>query len=261
MADSSACSSARNAAISPPASLRASRTASSRYTSGIRNHHSSVYDNMGVMPTGHYERLPRKYQADHSFFDEINTQEKAYWLGFIGADGCVRMHVNSPRLEMCLAPKDADHLRLLRTALRSTHKVTAAKTSCRFAICSRRLFDGLGKHGVHPRKTLTYRWPDSLSPELLRHFVRGYFDGDGSFSMTTRNQVVASVVGTEQFLMGLRSYLIRTLGFPENRLRWQTAAPRLSYGGNKQMVRFAHLLYDDATVYLNRKRERVAHLL
>lgn len=200
------------------------------------------------------------YTANHSFFDVIDSEQKAYWLGFIGADGCVRVHGNSPRLEMCLAVKDAEHLRRLRNALESNHKVSAYQTA-RFAICSKSLMNGLVQHGVHPRKSLTYEWPDFLPDNLLRHYLRGYFDGDGSFGITTKDQAVATIVGTEAFLVDCRDYLMRNLGFPKNRLRTTGAAYMLHYGGNKQMKRFAHLLYDNATVCLPRKRDKVAHLL
>lgn len=202
-----------------------------------------------------------RYTINHAFFDDIDSEAKAYWLGFIGADGCVRIHGNSPRLEMCLAPKDAGHLHKLRDALGSNHRVIAGGKSARFAVCSRSLFEGLAKHGIHPRKSLTYEWPDFLADDLVRHYFRGYFDGDGSFGVTTRNQAVATTVGTKPFLRNCRSYLMSALGFSENRLRETGAAYLLTYGGNRQIKRLAHLLYDGAEVYLSRKREKIAHLL
>jgi hypothetical protein len=51
----------------------------------------------------------------------------------------------------------------------------------KLSVASPQLTARLAKHGIFPNKTFTLEWPDHLDPELLRHFLRGYFDGDGSW--------------------------------------------------------------------------------
>ena len=64
--------------------------------------------------------VTRKYVIDHHFFDVINTEEKAYWLGFITADGCV---VSKNRLTINLAVADVAHLEKLNVSLSSDYPI------------------------------------------------------------------------------------------------------------------------------------------
>jgi hypothetical protein len=98
----------------------------------------------------------RIHECDHSFFDVIDTEEKAYWLGMMAADGNVV--TGKPIIKLAFASKDRDHLLKFRTALQSTHAITDYVTKsghpgAKFSIASPQLVDGLAKHGIVPRKT------------------------------------------------------------------------------------------------------------
>jgi hypothetical protein len=58
--------------------------------------------------------------CDYHFFDKINTEEKAYWLGFIAADGCV---TDKGCLQILLSRKDRDHLELFKKHINGEHPV------------------------------------------------------------------------------------------------------------------------------------------
>ena len=143
----------------------------------------------------------QKFSFDVSFFDEINTPEKAYWLGFIYADG---FH-NKYHFQMKLSIKDRDHLMSLRSALKSNHVVHNNLDTTFLRICSKQLCDTLDKLGCITKKSLVIRYPN-IDPLLNKHFIRGVFDGDGCFYQG--NDPTFSIVsGSYKFLFRIRQIL------------------------------------------------------
>jgi hypothetical protein len=220
----------------------------------------------------------RRHDCDHSFFDSIDTEAKAYWLGFLAADGC---NTNG-FMSVSLSSRDRDHLYRFRQDLGSTHPISertdnrsnsfgsAGRKTSTLAIRSPKLTEGLAAHGIIPRKTFVLRWPDFLSPDLLRHYLRGYTDGDGYFGARPSSYVRKrdgqrgvslywGIIGNEGFCRGAQEYLMDAVSVGQTKLRPSPNAVNegimhLSYGGNKQVSRIWHLLYNSASVYLPRKR-------
>lgn len=209
----------------------------------------------------------RLHTCDDKFFDHVNTEEKAYWLGFIAADGCIRTPPKGEKiLTIKLRLQDHSHLATFRKHLQATNPVrTIDPPRALFIVNSPGLVSGLISHGITPRKSLTQTWPNCVSEDLLPHFLRGYSDGDGCFSRNRRpdrsDQARWDLCGTEPFLKQCQQYLSSTLGFQFTNLSMSGAIHLIHYGGNRQIARLAHLLYDNATVYLARKREKIEHLL
>lgn len=216
----------------------------------------------------------RTHTVDDGFFDSIDSEPKAYWLGFLAADG----GVYGNRVEVGLARKDREHLDRLKLALRTDYPIRdrlkrprgyeAGFPSSRLALVSRQMVDGLARHGVRPRKTFTHEWPDFLPPVLLRHYLRGYVDGDGGFYASSSGNrkahyapnLVFSFIATHAFCEGARTYLIANAGCnPKVKVRTHSASDMgiLHYGGVLQVSRIYSLLYGDATVWLPRKRDSV----
>lgn len=233
------------------------------------------------------ERLAshRTYDCDHSFFETIDNETKAYWLGFLAADGCN----TAGFMSVSASSVDHDHLLRFKCDLRSGHPVyrrvnkktgqsfgKGEGSTSSFAIRSPKLTASLAAHGVVPRKTFVLKWPGFLRPDLLRHYLRGYSDGDGCFHVAWSRYVRKSdggtgqtvnwmIVGNRTFLLGAQGFLVQQIGVRRLQLspspNSRPEIMQLRYGGNRQMARLAHLLYDNATVYLPRKRDKVAHLL
>lgn len=206
-----------------------------------------------------------RYSCNDSYFDTIDTQEKAYWLGFIGADGCVMVKGKETRvLSVKLAAKDVGHLYSLRDALQSEYPIYPLNPSPEdpraLQISSPRLFDDLVKHGVQLRKTPIHEWPSFLPEDLLRHYLRGYFDGDGNFYIKGR-QHRFNLLGQEPFLRDCQRYLMASVSLRKTKLERRIGCYALNYGGRLQLTRIVRFLYDDATTWLDRKREKVTHLL
>ena len=119
-------------------------------------------------------------------FEKIDSEEKAYWLGFLYADGYISFSEN--KIELSLAEKDVHHIEKFRDFLGINNRicyrpsVKAYRLSFRSDKCKQDLIN----QGCTPRKSLTLKFPTSkqVPYELIRHFIRGYFDGDGWFSNT-----------------------------------------------------------------------------
>lgn len=154
----------------------------------------------------------RRHNIDEHFFDSINNEEKAYWLGFLMADGCVYhgSDKKSYRLQINLAEKDVKCLERFNQALSSDYEIKSvnvkeSKTGkihdvVQLKINCTSLCLSLIKHGVVPRKSLICQAP-SIDPKLIPHYVRGYFDGDGCITKDThRNKWSIKIIGTRSTL-------------------------------------------------------------
>lgn len=133
-------------------------------------------------------KLGVKYlQYNKEFFDKIDTIEKAYWLGFLYADGYV---TSDNRWGVELGYEDYDHLHNLLCAFgyNGDLKVRERKgvKSCSFLINNKYMTSSLISKGVIPNKTYSLLFPseDIISKDLYSHFIRGFFDGDGCVYIT-----------------------------------------------------------------------------
>lgn len=113
-----------------------------------------------VLNENHVELSNRRFFVDETYFDEIDSEEKAYWLGFIYADGYIRERKSGKSLEIKLAVKDKKHLELFREHLKSTHKITEGVNEvrykggiskseiCAIAIYSSKIVESIKRQGV-----------------------------------------------------------------------------------------------------------------
>lgn len=133
-------------------------------------------------------KLGVKYlQYNKEFFDKIDTIEKAYWLGFLYADGYV---TSDNRWGVELGYEDYDHLQNLLYAFSySGNLKTRTRNgikSCSFLINNKYMSSSLISNGVIPNKTYSLVFPNKniLPQDMLSHFIRGFFDGDGCAYIT-----------------------------------------------------------------------------
>lgn len=203
------------------------------------------------------------YDWDDSYFEVINTEHKAYWLGFLMADGYL---TNGKVVGVKLAIKDIDHLHKLKTCLKSSipiHVYTSNSNSysganykyCALTITSKKMYEDLLDKGLTPNKSKTLRFPN-LNEELIPHFIRGYFDGDGSV-YNSKNGVRFSLLGTESFLS-----VVKKIISPKSKSKLYKAKgiSYISLGGNNAKAAL-NILYNGATIYLDRKYEKYLELV
>jgi hypothetical protein len=220
----------------------------------------------------------RKYPFNERYFESIDSEEKAYWLGFLAADGCVSdVHTPGRRrktLHLTLALPDAGHVAKLIRSLGSAqpvreygHKANDGRTrySAVAAFHSAALVEDLSRLGVEPRKSFTAQpWvgPDGL----MRHYWRGVVDGDGGL----RKQMREGRPEWEVYCCGSTPMMAAYAEFMRAAVGTATS-PRPCYdgarihavgiGGTRMPQAVARLLYAGATVFLDRKKELADDLL
>ena len=201
----------------------------------------------------------RKYSIDERYFENIDNEHKAYWLGFLMADGNV--YKNSVRVGLSIV--DYDHLVKLKKSLNATYLVTKYKSNNKYEMCnlyvtSKDMVSDLSKLGCVPNKTFKIETP-KLSSELMRHFYRGYIDGDGclaSYNRSGRNRQLVSLVGRKKFLEDFKIWLQEELDMhiKSNILKCNHSKVFKFATENRNLVKqIVELLYDQSNIYLDRK--------
>ena len=206
-----------------------------------------------------------KHNLNKEYFKNIDTEEKAYWLGFIAADGCVyKMSKNAYRLQINLSYKDIEHLELFNKCLESDYKINVKKLKnsdiCELKIASKQLTDDLIELGITPNKSLKVEMPN-IDIDLIPHFIRGYFDGDGciTYSETpTRFRYKFSIVGGESMLESINTYMNQDI---EIYTINHSDALDLCTSNKQKIINIYHYLYDNANIYLTRKKEKFDYIL
>jgi len=209
----------------------------------------------------------RIYTCNHKFFKTIDSEEKAYWLGFISADGCIS---DKNELIIGLSGKDIKHLETFKKYLGSAHPLKQYMSKydtpmVSISIGSKELCTDLSVYGVVPRKTHILKFP-KLSDKLIHHYMRGYVDGDGGFALTSskyKPSLRFYAASNEQFLLEFQKFLIENCNVKQTKLGSfkNTATKVLHYGGTRQVLRIAEFLYKDSTVYLRRKKNVVNRII
>lgn len=197
---------------------------------------------------------------DENVFNIIDTEEKAYWLGFLFADGSMSNQKRA-NLELSLQLNDITHIEKFTKFLKCDRSVRYDTYRCRFSASSKKLYTDLIKHGCTSKKSLTIKFPKLVSA-LVRHFIRGYFDGDGSIVRSRKSDMLYTSLilcsGSAEFL---KQVVIEFNNYTHSECK-QTGYKRpgaelYSICLKDQLCkRFLNWLYEDATIYLDRKYNR-----
>jgi excisionase family DNA binding protein len=191
----------------------------------------------------------RKIRNSFAFTD-IATEEQAYWLGFLAADGSVKRH---HALVVHLAGYDEDHLRRLRQFLESDHSISIGKSgSVSFTVYDRQIASDLYCFGV---RTGEDRFAPEL-PGLERHYFRGLFDGDGYIGQSATNRLWQMTLGTDKVLCESFAEQVRIHTASKARVFFADGVWRCTVGGQEEPRKLAAWLYQGATIFLPRKYEK-----
>ncbi len=216
----------------------------------------------------------KKFNED--FFEVIDSEIKAYWLGFIYADGCVKVHRGTKYISIKVQDKEIcdNFIRDIEGSFTTkTYMMKKINSEERrevyLAECSsKKMFSDLNKLGVVERKSLILTFPteQQVPKHLMPHFIRGYFDGDGTVITGTRFGHTYSKVktpyikigfnGTKEMLEGINKYIPETMSIHKEKRRPDTNTYFCYKSGTKTIKKIFDYLYKDATVYLSRKYQK-----
>lgn len=198
---------------------------------------------------------------DYHFFEKIDTEEKAYFLGFLYSDGNVSKNLTSVTLK--LHKKDTSILERLKNLICQSYfiKITQKKY-CYFRVNRKQICNQLIALGCTPKKSLTLQFPtpEQVPEHLLNHFIRGYSDGDGCISFhklsTGRKEFSWSVVSTLYFCKKLKQICKEKLNInchikqtSKNNIITHT----LHVGGALQLNKLFNWMYTNSSIHMDRK--------
>ncbi len=207
------------------------------------------------------------YGGNRDFFKTIDNERAAYWFGFLAADGNIS---RGRYLRILLSQKDRSHLLLFQKQIGHIGPIKDFSKvrnwpdrppkiyhQSRLTMSMSRACKDLRRHGLLELKSGDPRPLDKLDQEMFRHFLRGYFDGDGSIGAINHKNWVWYVCGKNpDFLEYLAKRMIcvdRTN--PHKSGQYRGWIYRIRYTGNRIVPTICHWLYQDATVFLERKHE------
>lgn len=208
----------------------------------------------------------RKHSYNEKFFEKIDTEEKAYWLGFIYADGCVYESTDkkSYRLQINLKLSDYKTLEDFQKTIGSNYKIQEKQINnsmaCLLKINSTKMCKDLMSLGVFPRKSLKLNFPSKevIPVELQSHFIRGYFDGDGSiYKIKGKQHFTIDICSNESFLQDIEKILLdkgmEKFNYSKHA---KSKAISLRTSKDKNVIDFYKYIYKNATVFLKRKKNK-----
>lgn len=214
----------------------------------------------------------QKYNYNDTFFDVIDTEHKAYWLGFLYADGNIDNFAKW-EVRLGLAYEDKHHVEKFKDIIcpqlpiREYEVTLKGKKyrSAKLCICSKPLVESLIDKGCIPNKSLILKFPttNQVPEHLIHHFIRGYFDGDGSIGNYTSNKMFR-LVGTKEFLNSVHDIFEQNIpGYERTKLgtKQNTEAMQLAKSGTNNIRLIYEYLYKDATVCLERKYDKFLEII
>ncbi len=206
------------------------------------------------------QHINNKYEKNDNYFDIIDSNEKAYFLGLMYSDGSV----TDRSIVITLQERDGPILERFKKALAYTGPVRFGlrkkpnhQDSRILRIYSWGLVTGLSKHGCFRNKTYTLRYP-VINSEYNSHFIRGVFDGDGCIVNNGGNGYYFSITGNTYFLEDINEILCREIGISQGTISRKNVNNYLfsaiQQSKRENLLKIRDYLYKDCEdLYIERK--------
>ena len=220
-----------------------------------------------------YKSKYGKWSYNQNYFEKIDNEWKAYWLGFLYADGYICHNCKSGKaknsVSLALAAKDEFHLEKFKNSIQTNSPIRQYEShlngkvyyNSKINVCSEKMCEDLIALGCTPNKSLTLIFPkeNQVDKKYLRHFVRGYFDGDGCISINMINRNASfNLIGTKDFLESVENLLRTETGIPKVNVipSNNSKAYVLQYGNIRSIELIYKYLYRNSNIFLDRKIQK-----
>lgn len=211
----------------------------------------------------------RKHKIDFNLFKEIDTEFKAYFFGLVYADGnlfrnCIDITLIDKQIlediSLMVYGKIVLGERKAKT-VNFKQKKYNQKKQYRFLITCKEIVNDLKKYGLHENKGYTIRLPN-IKKELIRHFIRGYMDGDGcvflDFKYNKNHR--ATLVSNKKFCNDIKKIVEDKINITSYiKPKKGKMFDFIIYGKN-QVLLFLDWIYNDSTIRLERKYKKYLEL-
>lgn len=233
-----------------------------------------AFENNLEITSSKRQREDKNKNFKDDYFDKIDTEEKAYFLGLIYADGNVREHNGGYFLSIELKSEDKYILERLANELRCNNKIynrdritnMGESHMCNFTACnSKKIFDDLNRFNIVPDKSHTTKSfkniEEYIPKKFIKHFLRGLIDGDGSISKryTTRQNAISVYQNSLEFCNDFNYLLKMSMNddtlFENIIINKKSGVYNLRYRRINDVKKICEFLYKDSTIYLKRKYE------
>ncbi|MGE6964067.1 LAGLIDADG family homing endonuclease [Bacillus thuringiensis] len=211
------------------------------------------------------------YSYNRDFFENIDCEEKAYWLGFIAADGCILGGGRTgKRLKISLQKGDKAHLEQFVADLDGNIKIKEYKYRTKkgyyehveVSVGSNKLCHDLEALNITKAKSKTLKM-SKIHDKLIRHYLRGYIDGDGHFYLSNnqKKSYIEIYIGSNSMLNYLTSYL-NNQGITNYKFHYKKKGLyKIATHDIHSKARLIDLLYRDSTIFLGRKRDKALKII
>ena len=217
----------------------------------------------------------KKYTVNSNFFKKIDSEEKAYWLGFLIADGYITS--KDKKIGLTLCADDIEHLEKFKKDINATYPIKiynpsetgySKKQYCRIIISDLTMYLSVQKYGLVEHKSNILQPPNKKDiKKYERHFIRGFFDGNGSITFTNtslhKNAYQFKIISTNEFLDFIKEWIESNTFIKIKKYykrKEEQIVSSIEIAGNYQVKEILDLLYKDSTVYLERKYNRYINL-
>lgn len=190
------------------------------------------------------------YECNESAFINITTEEQAYFLGFLQADGWICLNSN----EVGVGSKDKEIILQFKNFMQTENKIVEQPNFYQLTIKNEVLHNSLEKYKISSK--LYGQFVPNLPEKVLWHYIRGLFDGDGTICITKDGYLRLNFVGGVQSMSQL-SYIIakETNTEPVQVTISKNNIAIIQYGNSETVCKILNKMYYNATVYLNRKKQ------
>ena len=200
------------------------------------------------------------------FFQEINNEASAYFLGLLISDGNVFKDSTGRQasISITLDLKDEYMLKKFKEVLQTNTSIVYDGRGCgQIAVRSNIMAEDLAKYGVVPRKSYSTYLPQ-ISKEMMPHLIRGIFDGDGSIiakpnpNNDGHNRFLHSIsfCGTHQLMEDISNYILKNLGIKATVYDYKDKnLSELKIQSIHNIAKFGYWIYINSTIFLNRKKD------
>lgn len=200
--------------------------------------------------------------ADKDYFSVIDTEAKAYYLGLLLTDGNVHQAKRNTEqyvIQIDLKADDREIIEKFKAEIHSSNQIRMyqknKRNECLFGVCSTKMAYDLMDKGVFPNKTFEAELNYNIPPELFRHYIRGIFDGDGTVFIS-KDKLRFGFYGTHKLVSQIQEWLGEQINISQNKVFDKPTVSFVIYQKKMDVLNFYNLMYNDATFYLKRKKNK-----
>lgn len=220
----------------------------------------------------------QKVKFNENYFENLEDKDVCYFAGLISADGWIGVHKKIlksgnekeyPCLVVAHKLDDIELVEKFQKALNSRHKIGIYHTfdkrteetyhrSC-IQITNKKLCDDLAKIGITREKSKNLRIPTNIPKHNIRHFIRGYSDGNSCWGIEYYQEIPAikytACSPSYDTIVDIQNILMENCNLDHTVISFAKNCYMFSYGGNVQCQRIFEYFYGDGGISLERKRK------